>query len=96
MIDREDNFNAFLKQKVEESHFEFDEAYWLKAEKMIENSQPKRKPFWLGFGWGVFSIALIGGALAMFLNGGVQKATFNATAPIAEASILRMPFMRYL
>ncbi len=91
MIDREDNFNAFLKQKVEESHFEFDEAYWLKAEKMIENSQPKRKPFWLGFGWCVFSIALIGGATALFLNGGIQKATFNAKAPIAEASILRMP-----
>jgi hypothetical protein len=68
MIEKEDNFNEFLKQKVEESHFEYNEAYWLKAEKLIENAQPKRKPFWFGFGWGVLSVALIGGLTTLFLN----------------------------
>jgi hypothetical protein len=68
MIDKEDNFNEFLKQKVEESHFEFNEAYWLKAEKLIENSQPKRRPFWFGFGWGMLSLAIVGGLSAMLLN----------------------------
>jgi hypothetical protein len=68
MIDKEDNFNEFLKQKVEESHFEFNEAYWLKAEKLIESAQPKRKPFWLGFGWGVLSLAIITGLGAFVWN----------------------------
>jgi hypothetical protein len=73
MIEKEDNFNEFLKQKVEESHFEYNDSYWLKAEKLIENTQPKRKPFWFGFGWGVFSVALIGGIAALVLNNNKQS-----------------------
>jgi hypothetical protein len=65
MVDKEDNFNEFLKQKVEESRFEYNEAYWLKAEKLIEDAQPKRKPFWLGFGWGMLSLAIICGLSAI-------------------------------
>ena len=68
MVDTEDNFNEFLKQKVEESHFEYNEAYWLKAEKLIENAEPKRKPFWFGFAWGALSLALVGGIAAIVLN----------------------------
>lgn len=60
MIEQEDNFNEFLKQKVEESTFEFDESYWLKAEKMIEKSETVKKPFWLGFGSGVLSVLFLG------------------------------------
>jgi hypothetical protein len=68
MVDTEDNFNEFLKQKVEESHFEYNEAYWLKAEKLIANSEPKRKPFWIGFTWGTLTLAFVGGIAAMVLN----------------------------
>jgi hypothetical protein len=68
MINKEDNFNEFLKQKVAESHFEYNEAYWLKAEKLIEEAQPKRKPIWWGFGFGLLSLVIIGGVTAMIYN----------------------------
>lgn len=68
MIDKEDNFNEFLKQKVEESHFEYNEAYWLKAEQLLDKAQPKKKPFWWGFGLGAISLALVGGITALIFN----------------------------
>lgn len=74
MTDKEDNFNEFLKQKVEESHFEYNEAYWLKAEKLIEGAQPKKKPFWWGFGFGMLSLAIIGGLTALIFNSNGQDA----------------------
>ena len=84
MVDKEDNFNEFLKQKVDESHFEFNEAYWLKAEKLIENSQPKRKPFWWGFGLGVISLAIIGAGTATVWDHYADRSFVNNNAePVA-------------
>lgn len=81
MVDREDNFNEFLKQKVEESHFEYNEAYWLKAEKLIEEAQPKRKPFWWGFGFGALSLAIIGGVAGMiYSNNQAQEQSKNGVS----------------
>lgn len=77
MVDKEDNFNEFLKQKVDESHFEFNEAYWLKAEKLIENSQPKRKPFWWGFALGIISLAIIGAGTAKVWDYYAEKTLVN-------------------
>ena len=88
MVDTEDNFNEFLKQKVEESHFEYNEAYWLKAEKLIENAQPKRKPFWYGFGWGVFSLAIVGGLTTMVLNFNQDKKPSVQTAQMSHAGLI--------
>jgi len=88
MVEKEDNFNEFLKQKVEESHFEFNEAYWLKAEKLIVNSQPKRKPFWWGFGLGVLSIVLIGGLTAVIINNGNKNVIADATPQFAKATLV--------
>jgi hypothetical protein len=63
----EDNFDEFLKQKVQESHFEYDDAYWLKAEKMITPAEPSKKTFWLGFGIGMLSLSLIAGLTALLV-----------------------------
>jgi hypothetical protein len=88
MIDKEDNFNEFLRQKVEESHFEYNEAYWLKAEKLINNAQPKRRPFWWGFGWGILSLALVGGSATLIWNNNQQKVSAEniKTAPVLQAN----------
>ncbi len=88
MVDTEDNFNEFLKQKVEESRFEYNEAYWLKAEKLIENAQPKRKPFWFGFGWGALSLAIVGGLAALVLNLNQDKNQSVQTAQISQAGLM--------
>lgn len=88
MTDKEDNFNEFLKQKVEESHFEYNEAYWLKAEKLIESSQPKKKPFWLGFGLGVISISIIGCITAIIINGSSKETqALNQNSKVSGASL---------
>jgi hypothetical protein len=87
MVDTEDNFNEFLKQKVEESHFEYNEAYWLKAEKLIENAQPKRKPFWLGFGLGMLSLAIIGGVASMVMINSSSKNQKVQSTQISLASL---------
>jgi hypothetical protein len=65
MSELEDNFDEFLRQKVEESHFEYDESHWLKAEKMIASNQPQKKTFWLGFGIGVLSLSIVAGITSL-------------------------------
>lgn len=88
MIDKEDNFNEFLKQKVEESHFEYNEAYWLKAEKLIAEAQPKRKPFWWGFGFGLMSLAIIGGVTAMIYSSNQNQLQTVQGASSSPAQLL--------
>lgn len=89
MTDKEDNFNEFLKQKVEESHFEYNESYWLKAEKLIEDAQPKKKPFWWGFGFGMLSLAIIGGLTALiFKSNGQDAVTLHQTLQHPSATAI--------
>jgi hypothetical protein len=88
MVDKEDNFNEFLKQKVEESRFEYNEAYWLKAEKLIEDAQPKRKPFWLGFGWGMLSLAIICGLSAILWQINQKNTNTGKLAQHGETSLI--------
>ncbi|MFN5710707.1 MAG: hypothetical protein ACK46S_01640 [Bacteroidota bacterium] len=65
MSELEDNFDEFLRQKVQESHFEYDESHWLKAEQMIAGNEPKKKTFWLGFGIGVLSLSIVAGITSL-------------------------------
>ncbi len=45
MEDTNENFDALLRQKVSESQFKYEEAYWLKAESMITKEESKKTIF---------------------------------------------------
>ena len=89
MVDKEDNFNEFLNQQVEESHFEYSDAHWLKAEKLIAQMPAKKKPFWLFLGWGAASIFLLSTFFMIGYYTGKPKAAVH-NLPSNSSAILPM------
>lgn len=47
-MNRQDNIDQLFKDKLSERVFEYDDQYWLEAEKMIRDREAKRR-FWRGF-----------------------------------------------
>lgn len=92
MSELEDNFDEFLRQKVQESHFEYDESHWLKAEQMIAGNEPKKKTFWLGFGIGVLSLSIVAGiASLVFLKSNKAETALmpkylSETTPVVKSA----------
>ena len=55
--------DQFLKEKVEESNFDFDESNWLKVSQMLDDEDKKKR------GFGFWRAAMLG-ALVLLLGAG--------------------------
>jgi hypothetical protein len=69
----DENFDDFLKSKMTEESFTFEEQYWQKASAMLDEARPKKNRFFL---W-----IAIGFVLSFTLAAIAFKATINNTLP---------------